>query len=333
MKQLLKQYLTVTLITILFLVVSSTSVFASNYGDCGYGEGNYNEGCVESTTTTTGSSGSNTSSSEPSAPVCSDQAPGNKTPWLYAATAQNGTSILLYFTDADDPVSYYALEFGSESGNYTWSSTNIGGKGMRTYLVEHLQPNKTYYFRVRGGNGCAPGEWSNEISAKTKGAVSFNQFETKDLTLEPVITTKDSSKTTGDEGTGDGSEDSDQSDSETTTPESYKVNIKVKDDNDQPVAGAKVTMHSEVQEATTDEEGIARFENVEPGEHRVLVAYDGYEGEQSLNLTGDNEEFNLTITIKKQNVLTSPIVLAIIGGFSLLVIVLAILLFRKPRNT
>src|SRR5690606_21929035 len=110
--------------------------------------------------------------------------------------------------------------------------------------------------------------------------------------------------------------------------EGYIVNIKVTDTTNKPVGGAHVTIHSEVQEATTDEDGIARFENVEPGQHRVLVAYGGYEGEQSIHLSGDNKEFNLSITIERKSVLTSPTVKAIIGGLGVIIFVLLVLLVR-----
>lgn len=103
---------------------------------------------------------------------CSVLAPGTKAPWLYAAIGQDQHSILLYFTAADDPVDHYVLEYGSQSNNYPYGSTNIGEKGIRTYLVQLLSPNTTYYFRVRGGNGCATGPWSNELSAKTSGKLT-----------------------------------------------------------------------------------------------------------------------------------------------------------------
>lgn len=107
----------------------------------------------------------------PSAPVCEAQVPGAKTPWVYAAIPQTNNSILLYFTEAGDPVDKYVLEYGTKSGNYAYGAPNIGGKGTRTYLVKSLAPNTKYFFRVRGGNGCATGGWSNEIMAKTKPTV------------------------------------------------------------------------------------------------------------------------------------------------------------------
>lgn len=81
------------------------------------------------------SDSSNTGASSPSAPSCTDQVPGAKAPWLYGAIAQNGNSILLYFTEADDPVDHYTLEFTNRSRRislgchkYWWQRTaNILG--------------------------------------------------------------------------------------------------------------------------------------------------------------------------------------------------------------
>jgi len=35
--------------------------------------------------------------------------------------------------------------------------------------INYLSPNTTYYFQVRGGNGCATGDWSNSLMTKTDG--------------------------------------------------------------------------------------------------------------------------------------------------------------------
>lgn len=285
-------------------------------------------GCTSSNS----SSSSSSTSSSPSAPVCSAQAPGSKAPWLYGAIPQSGNSILLYFTEADNPVDTYALEFGTKPGEYSFGATNIGGKGSRTYLVQSLTPNTTYYFRVRGGNGCAPGAWSNELSAKTMSLISFNNLQFTSSELDEVVTTPSSNVDTSkpsSETQDDETETAPESEiTQVSETEGYIVNIKVTDTNKQAVGGAKVTMHSKVQETTTDENGIARFTNVEPGDHKVFIAYNGFEGEQSLNLTGDVKEFNLNVTVEAENVLLAPQVLIGAGVLLFIIVVLFILLMR-----
>ncbi|MBD3250052.1 MAG: hypothetical protein GF381_00550 [Candidatus Pacebacteria bacterium] len=105
----------------------------------------------------------------PQAPGCGDAPPYGKAPWLYAVRPESSSSLRLYFADADGPLDHYALTYGLGSNDYIFGSDDIGGKGLRSYLVQHLSPNTTYYFRVRAGNGCAIGAWSNEMAGTTYG--------------------------------------------------------------------------------------------------------------------------------------------------------------------
>lgn len=259
---------------------------------------------------------------------CKDEV-GTRPSWLYSAVAVDFSSIKLQFTEAAEPVEYYSIKYGLSSNNYNESKENIGikSKSRMEYVVENLAPNTTYYFRIRGNNGCKFGDWSNEIKATTKGKFTFNNLQFTNSTLEPVSSNDTSSSTTS----SDNNQDSNSSTSSTQTEEGYKVKVTVVDENKNPVEGAKVTMHSKIQEATTDKNGIAIFTNVEQGDHRVIIAYDGYEGEQSINLTGDVKEFSLEITIKSQNVATSPLYLWSVGILIAGIIFLIFLLMRKKQ--
>jgi hypothetical protein len=98
--------------------------------------------------------------------LCHDTPPGGA-PKLISATALSGTKILLKWTQAPDPVTYYLLTYGTSSGQYHYGSANIGGHDATSYVVGELTPNKKYYFKIRAGNGCSPGAFSNEISGIT----------------------------------------------------------------------------------------------------------------------------------------------------------------------
>jgi len=344
----------------------------------------------DNTFTTTGcassSSSSTSNSSSTSAPSCGDQAPGTKAPWLYGAIAQDSGSVLLYFTEADNPVNKYVLEYGTQSGNYPYGVQDMGvnSRGQMTFLVKSLSPNTTYYFRVRGGNGCATGTWSNEISAKTKGLVSFNQLDITQSQLEPQSVTETPSNASCQTYTvksgdtlwaiaknllGDGNKykeivdqnkdtyssletsnnlrsgwelkincgkqtttNETQKTPETQTQGGYDVKVKVIDTNKKPVEGAKVTIHSKVQETVTNKDGIAEFKNVEAGDHKVLIAYNNYEGEQSVNLTGDVKEFDLNVTVQQKAISLSPLAYGIIGIMGVVIIGLIILLIKNKRK-
>lgn len=328
------------------------------------------------------SSSTTTTSSSSLAPSCTDQASGAKTPWLYGAIAQDTSSIILYFTEADSPVTKYVLEYGIKSGEYQYGVQDMGvnERNQMTYLVKSLSPNTTYYFKIRGQNGCATGEWSNELSAKTKGNVSLNQLDFTTSELTPVIddTPKTNSCQTYTVKSGDSlwliaknllsdgkkykeiveqnketylslstsnnlnagwelkvncGDNNNQSSNEVpvienNSVEGYKVKVKVLDSDKKPVEGAKVTIHSKVQEMITDKDGIAQFTNVEAGDHKVLIAYNNFEGEQSVNLTGDVKEFALNVTVQQKPFSLSPLAWEIIILMGTVISILALLLIK-----
>ncbi len=105
------------------------------------------------------------SSPASASPTCGETPPGVTAPSLYAAIPEGQTAIRLFFTEGEEPLDTYVLTYGNAPNTYQWGALNIGGKGTRIYLVQSLSPTTTYFFRVRAGNGCATGPWSNELSA------------------------------------------------------------------------------------------------------------------------------------------------------------------------
>ncbi|CAN5277940.1 hypothetical protein BH10PAT2_BH10PAT2_2980 [soil metagenome] len=66
-----------------------------------------------------------------------------------------------------------APEYGVEFQN--------SSHGVVSLDISALNPYTVYYFKVRGGNGCQPGDWSNEMAAKT-GVIS-TQYKFSSLPL------------------------------------------------------------------------------------------------------------------------------------------------------
>lgn len=331
--------------------------------------------------TTTRSSSSTTTSTTTAPAICTTQTPGTKAPTLYAALPQSATSILLYFSQAGDPVDHYFLEYGTQPGDYKHGSVNIGNRETRTFLVESLLPNTLYYFRIHSANGCADGPASNELSARSNSLVAINQLQfarseliaTPDTNTVPTTTapaqcqtyvTKvgDSIWNIAEEQLGDGHRyqeiiqanldaypslkssgtiragwtlrfgcdgqqaTAQESDNQTS---GYTLNVSVIDVQNSPVKGATVTLHSTPREAITDQDGIAHFTDVEPGQHQVQIAYAQYVGEQSITLDGNVKEFTLHITVEPKSVSVSPILTGIIIVMGMIILFLLYRDFRK----
>lgn len=159
----------------------------------------------KSSSSSSGSGGGGSGGSA-SPPVCNDTKPGSA-PVLTGATAATN-SVILNWTEAKDPLTYYLITYGLSSGNPQYGNPNVGGKGTANYTVQNLSGGQTYYFKVRAGNGCMPGDFSNELAATSAGevvtgpAVGFQAgvlgrvTEESTASAQPASTTQPESQTT-----------------------------------------------------------------------------------------------------------------------------------------
>ena len=110
------------------------------------------------------SSGSNNNGS----PICADQQPGNA-PQLFQIDV-NATQAILYYTPISNNNSDYYISYSEKSNTYQHGTTTGQGQsnGVLSYTVNFLKLSTTYYFKVRGQNGCMPGDWGNEMKIKTR---------------------------------------------------------------------------------------------------------------------------------------------------------------------
>ncbi len=109
-----------------------------------------------------------TTSTGASTPVCSDLKPASA-PVLHLATSSGPNSITLNWDKSEDPVTYYLITFGTKSGEQLYGNPNVGNSSTTSYTINDLSGGKNYYFKVRAGNGCMPGDFSNEVIGRLTG--------------------------------------------------------------------------------------------------------------------------------------------------------------------
>ena len=138
---------------------------------------------VENTATST-----NNSSSTSSGPAgCGDWKPVSIPNLFQIDTSTN--SAVLYFTPVTDHLTYYYVAFGHKQGDWQYGGQfNSSQKiGVVSIPINYLSPNTTYYFQVRGGNGCATGDWSNILMAKTDGVGVMTVEEIEEVEEETIV--------------------------------------------------------------------------------------------------------------------------------------------------
>ena len=82
-------------------------------------------------------------------------------------------------------------------------------------------------------------------------------------------------------------------------------------------------------ETFSDENGIATFENVEPGGHKIKIAYEDNVGEMNINLTGDTKEFQYNITVEPKNNLLKYVVIALSATILTSVFFIVLIKYKK----
>jgi hypothetical protein len=120
------------------------------------------------TTREKSNSNNSTSSSGIGAPVCGNQNPIG-TPDLFQINRKSN-SATLYFTPVNNNTNNYYIAYSTDKNAEMHGVQFEQGffPGVLNFTINQLKPGVNYYFKVRAGNGCATGNWSNILSSKSK---------------------------------------------------------------------------------------------------------------------------------------------------------------------
>jgi hypothetical protein len=121
--------------------------------------------------------------SEPVNPSCKSDKPVG-IPDLFEIRV-NGRSATLFITPINNINSYYISYSENENAfQHGVSVDNIDSSGVFRYRVNLLELGKRYYFKVRGQNGCMPGEWGENLEVKIPFTRTYK--EQKYYRVKPV---------------------------------------------------------------------------------------------------------------------------------------------------
>jgi hypothetical protein len=114
-----------------------------------------------STASSTGSAGTGTAT----APTCADRKPAAQ-PDLFQINTTNQAA-QLFFTPLADTNTYYISFSKLPNAEEHGAQAQLQREGVQNFTLNALEPGVLYYFKVRGQNGCMPGDWSNIMTART----------------------------------------------------------------------------------------------------------------------------------------------------------------------
>ena len=270
-------------------------------------------------------------STQQSSTICTDSQPVY-IPDVFQITS-DANSFTVYFAPVS-LASQYIIWYGESSNANEYSATFEPAytDGVLSYTVSALQPGKKYYVRVQGKNGCKTGLYSvtKEVYTVSLELLSSNQnptSATRTITMQnrlrttvtptpQTVPTKIVSPT--------------QIPSPIISKEGYELSLRIMD-GDTAVAGATVEVHSTPRTGVTDKNGNITFLGVEAGEHTVYVSYEGFTGEEKINLKGDQKDIalNIAVELKPGDTYFSK---SAIGVITLLVVTILLLLVRKKTK-
>jgi hypothetical protein len=128
----------------------------------------------------------------PSVPnhTCHDTKPASIPDLFQIDTTDN--SAKLFFTPINNTNNFY-ISYSSTNTNAEEHGTQVTltKEGIQNFTINLLKPNTTYYIKVRGDNGCMPGDWSQIMKIKTNSKIYYkNQSATINPNIKNILKTR-----------------------------------------------------------------------------------------------------------------------------------------------
>ena len=141
--------------------------------------------CNSSETNSVSTSNSTQTNNNNSAPSCNDAKPSSF-PNLFQINTSN-KSAKIFFTPISNTNQYYVSFSTKQNAEENGVQVTLAREGVQNFSINLLKSNTTYYVKVRGQNGCTPGEWSNVMKFKTNFQAYYkNQPNSKISIYQPV---------------------------------------------------------------------------------------------------------------------------------------------------
>ena len=124
-------------------------------------------------TTTPSNNNSSNNNSSPPTYSCTNSKPLSVSDLFQINTTNKSAKI--FFTPLSDTNQYYISFSEQPNAEKHGEQVTLLREGVQSHTIYFLKPNTTYYVKVRGQNGCMPGDWSNIMKFKTNSKNQINQ--------------------------------------------------------------------------------------------------------------------------------------------------------------
>lgn len=175
-KTLFKKLLFAISLPAIFLF-SPLQILAGNYGEGEYSEGEFNVGSTPTPTIVPTSTSNNFGPTTAATPPGCNKTVTASAPDLFEVKTSKDAMALYFAPPAGEYSSFYVAfsqdpnswQYGAEYGQEVAS-------GVLHFTIGLLSPNTTYYVKLRPGNGCATGNWSNVMKITTASGNKIKTF-------------------------------------------------------------------------------------------------------------------------------------------------------------